>query len=92
MVRDDAMMTVGDKPTVAKAKSTFSPATEFSAIEALEKRALKIWQRGYERASESIDRTMSDGMMRWLGGSAVPREAIAATRFCFCQNRHGIRL
>jgi hypothetical protein len=64
MVREDAMMTVGEMPLVARAKSTFSPATEFKAIEAFENRALKIWQRGYDRDSESIERTISEELKR----------------------------
>jgi hypothetical protein len=64
MVRDDAMITVGDTPLVASAKSTSSPATEFKAIEAFENSALKIWQRGYERERESIESTRSEELKR----------------------------
>jgi hypothetical protein len=64
IVCEDAIITVGETPFVARAKSTFSPATEFNAIEAFAKRALKIWQRGYDRDSESIERTRSEELKR----------------------------
>jgi hypothetical protein len=46
MVCEDAIMTVGDTPAVAKAKSTFSPATELRAMEEFANNAAMVWQSG----------------------------------------------
>lgn len=57
-------MTVGETPAVAKAKSTFSPATELRAMEALENNAAIVVRSGYDRERESMERTRSDEVKR----------------------------
>lgn len=74
-------MTVGDTPAVARAKSMLSPATEFTAIDAFVLSAAIIWHRGYDWARESIERTKSFELIRWLRGMAAPSALIPADRF-----------
>lgn len=66
---------------VASAKSTFSPATELSAMDALEKSAAKVNMRGYGKHSESIGRNKSSDVIRWFRGNEEMRDAVAETIF-----------
>lgn len=46
MLCEEAMMMVGERLEVARAKSTFSPATELRAMVEWEKRAARVRVRG----------------------------------------------
>lgn len=84
-MRAEDIITVGEMPEVASAKSTPSPATEFNAIDELKKRAAKIQLNAYGRISESIVRTTSLESNRWFLGNELRSAPIAETRFYACK-------
>ncbi len=75
------MMIVGEISDAARAKSTFSPATELSATVACEKRDANVSIRVYDEVSGAIGRTTSSLRNFWFLGRVLIRAATAAAMF-----------
>lgn len=81
-VCDDATIMVGVMPAVARDMSTSTPATELSAIDALENMTPMASASGYVDVRVSVGKKTSAGLMRSFRGKAELRAAMAATIFC----------